>query len=59
MRRRISAVERHLDPAALDAFITERVAATLCRHRELLRIGPSQYRRTTFADSEPRCTFLV
>ena len=56
IRGDLAAVECGHHLTARDHFITEQVAATLCRHRGTPLTASSHSGRTTFADSEPRCT---
>ncbi len=56
VRAHLPAVERSHHLAALDHFISEQIAATLCRHRELLCVALNLCHRRVIADPEPRCT---
>ena len=57
IRGDLAAVERGHHLAALDHFITEQVAATLCRHRGTPLRRLSLCGRRVMPDSEPRCTY--
>ena len=53
IRRDRAAIESRHHLAAFDHFITEQVAATLCRHRGAPPIGSKSFRQNDFVNSEP------